>query len=321
MSRLLAALPDSWQHRYQRWLDRRIPPCQSLQLNQRNLFIFLSRHGVYFLFLILLVWIGATNFQNNLAFALSFFLLAVLFVAIHLTFANASGLRIRFIDVAPVFAGDIAQARFELFSTALHQQLVFGWPLQGAVFATVQPAKPEVLLLPMQTNQRGILRPGRFRMQTVYPLGLVRCWSWLDLDVELLVYPKPEEADFRECSSGDGDEDGAAAVSGGDEYFSLKPYTEGESQSRIAWKQYAAGRGLFVREYTDMRGGEVILDLSVMQDADLEKKLSKLCYCALQLNKQGRAYGLQLPGISLIEAASGDQQLHAVLTALARYQR
>src|SRR6478735_3956672 len=117
MSRLLAALPDSWQQRYQRWLDRRIPPQKSLQLHQRNLFIFLSTQGLYFLLLVSLIWIGATNFQNNLAFALSFFLLAVLFVAILQTFANASGLQLRFIDAEPVFAGDVALARFELLST------------------------------------------------------------------------------------------------------------------------------------------------------------------------------------------------------------
>jgi uncharacterized protein (DUF58 family) len=157
-------------------------------------------------------------------------------------------------------------------------------------------------------------------MQTFYPLGILRCWSWLDLDVALLVYPKPLEADYRLCSSGEGD-DGNEAVGGGDEYFSLKPYVEGESRSRIAWKQYAAGRGLFVREYADFRGGEIMLDLSVIPDPDLESRLSKLCYCALQLHEQGRVYGLRLPGKAVLDAADGDQQLHAVLLALALYQR
>jgi uncharacterized protein (DUF58 family) len=319
MSRLLAALPDSWQRRYQSWLDRRIPPQKSLQLHQRNLFIFISRQGLYFLLLISLVWIGATNFQNNLAFALSFFLLSVLFVAIHLTFANASGLRLRFIDAKPVFVGDVIFARFELLSTALHQRLEFSWPQQEPMLMTVQPSAPQVMLLPFKTSRRGLLRPGRFRMQTLYPLGIVRCWSWLDLDVELMVYPKPEVADFHLCSSGGGDEDGGGVIAGGDEYFSLKPYMEGESLSRVAWKQYAAGRGLFVREYADLRGGEIMLDFSVMPDPDMELRLSKLCYCALQLHEQGRIYGLKLPGKAVIEAAAGDQQLRVVLSALALY--
>jgi uncharacterized protein (DUF58 family) len=321
MSRLLAALPDSWRQRYQRWLERRIPVRKSIQLNQRNLFIFLSRQGLYFLILSALVWIGATNFQNNLVFALSFFLLAVLFVSIHLTFANASGLRLRFIDADPVFAGDVAQVRLELLSKASHQQLELSWPQQDAAMVSIQPSIPQVVLLPQQASRRGVLRPGRFRMQTFYPLGIVRCWSWLDLDVEILVYPKPEPADLQQCSSGEGDDDGGEVVAGGDEYFSLKPYVEGESRSRIAWKQFAAGRGLFVREYADLRGGKVMLDLSVVPDPDLELRLSRLCYCALQLHEEGREYGLRLPGSVVIDAAAGDQQLHVVLAALALYQQ
>ncbi|HSC75032.1 MAG TPA: DUF58 domain-containing protein [Pseudomonadales bacterium] len=319
MPRFLTAWWVSGQQRYKRWLDRRIPPRISLQLNQRNLFIFLSRHGLYFLLVVLLVWIGATNFQNNLAFALSFFLLAIMFVAIHMTFANASGLRIRFIDAEPVFSGDVAHARFELCSTASHRQLEFSWPQQESTWAAVQPSIPEVILLPQKTHRRGLLSPGRFRLQTFYPLGIVRCWSWLDLDVTFLVYPKPEEADFRQCSSSDGDEDGGV-IAGGDEYFALKSYSEGESLSRIAWKQFAAGRGLFVREYAELSGGTVMLDLSVMTEQDLEVKLSKLCYCAIKLHEAGRVYGLRLPNQTVIDAASGDQQLHLVLSALALYQ-
>jgi uncharacterized protein (DUF58 family) len=319
MTRLPAALPASWHRRYERWLQKRIPARKSVQLHQGNLFIFLSRQGLQYLLLVLLVWIGATNFQNNLAYGLSFFLLAVLIVAILQTFANASGLRLRFIDADPVFAGDVAKVRIELLSAAAHQQIELGWPQQESILVSVVPNVPQVVQVPQQTLQRGRLRPGRLHLQGHYPLGIVRCWSWLDLDVALLVYPKPVEADYRECCSGNGDDDGGAVIAGSDDYFALKPYVEGESRSRIAWKQYAAGRGLQVREYADRRGGEVMLDLSVMQDADINLRLSKLCYCALQLHEQGRAYGLCLPGQPPIEVASGEPQLRAVLSALALY--
>ncbi|HQQ75380.1 MAG TPA: DUF58 domain-containing protein [Pseudomonadales bacterium] len=320
MQRVLAALPDRWLQRYQRWLDRRIPARSDIKLHQGNLFIFLSRQGMYFLLLVSLVWIGATNFQNNLAYALSFFLLGVLFVAILQTFSNASGLRLRFIDAAPVLAGDEAVIRFEIASLAAHQQLELAWPEHMPVTLSVAANEPRVLLLPLHTTRRGWLRPGRLRFQTVYPLGIVRCWSWLDLGVQVLVYPAPVEADYRLCSSGQGDEDAGSIIAGGDEFFALKPYVEGEARSRIAWKQYAAGRGLFVREYAEWKGSDLMLDFSVMTDADLELRLSKLCYCARQLHQHGRAFGLLLPGAPRLAPAAGDQQLHAVLSALALYQ-
>lgn len=319
MSRLLLALPDSWQRRYRRWLDRRIPPRKSVQLHQGNLFIFLSRQGLHYLLLVLLVWVGATNFQNNLAYGLSFFLLAVVIVAILQTFANASGLQLRFIDVEPVCAGEVAQVRIELLSASARQQLVFGWPAQDTVQVSVLPQVPRAMLLPHRTIRRGVMRPGRLRLQTVFPLGIVRCWSWLDLDVEWLVYPQPVAADYRDCCSGSGDEEGGALIAGTDEYFALKPYVEGEPRSRIAWKQFAAGRGLQVREYAARQGSDVILDLSVLQDADLELRLSRLCYCARQLHEQGRPFGLCLPGQPPIPVGSGEAHVRSVLTALALY--
>ncbi len=320
MSRWLTVFPSSWQRRYQRWLDRRIPRNKAVQLSQRNLFIFLSRNGLYFLILDALLWVGATNFQNNLIYALSFFLLAVLFVAILQSFANLSGVQLRFVDAEPVFAGEVAYARIELTAASLRQQLVFNWPEQSATSISIYPDKPALLLLPHATQKRGVMQPGRLRLQSVYPLGIVRCWSWLDLDVQILVYPTPIEADVHLCSRGN-DEIGVAVdrVMGGDEYFALKPYTAGESTTRIAWKQFAAGRGLFVREYAEERGGEVMLDFSAMNDPDLELRLSKLCYCARFLYEQGRAFGLSLPNQPVITVDSGEKHLRTVLKALSLF--
>lgn len=316
MPRRWFVLPDSWRQRYQQWLSRRIPRRREVQLTQRNLFIFLSRQGVYFLLLDALLWIGATNFQNNLAYALSFFLLAVLFVAILQTFANASGLRLRFVDVEPVFAGAVAQVRLELASTILRRSIQLLWPNQPAVEVSVFANEPLHVMVPHRTQRRGQIQLGRLRLQSVYPLGVMRCWSWLDLDVQLLVYPQPIEASLDACCVGE-NSDGNDFVAGSDEYFSLKPYATGEPYSRIAWKQFAAGRGLFVREYADKRGGDVVLDFSVMKDADTEVRLSKLCFCACRLHEQGRAFGLQLPNQPAIAVNSGDAHLRAVLTALA----
>ncbi|MCC7517422.1 MAG: DUF58 domain-containing protein [Pseudomonadales bacterium] len=310
---------SAWRQRYLRWLDRRIPRSQSVHLTQRNLFIFLSRHGLYFLLLDALIWIGATNFQNNLAYALAFLLLAVVFVAILQTCANLSGLRLRFISADPVFAGEVMYAKLELHAVSTLQHLVLQWPGQWPVSASVIAGETKQVLLPVDTQQRGLLSPGRFRIETVYPLGIVRCWSWLDLSVQGLVYPAPVAADYREFSQGDSEAEGDTVVAGGDEYFALKTYTEGEALSRIAWKQFAAGRGLLVREYADYRGGDITLNYSAMTDKDVELRLSKLCFCARQLHAEGRPFGLQLPGCPLIVAGTGDAHLRAVLTALALF--
>jgi uncharacterized protein (DUF58 family) len=106
-------------------------------------------------------------------------------------------------------------------------------------------------------------------------------------------------------------------VKGSEDYFALKPYVQGDPLSHVAWKQHAAGRGLFVREYVDYRGSDIWLDYAVMPDADPELRLSKLCYCALQLHEQSRVFGLRLPD-KIIEPDTGQTHLDSVLEALAR---
>lgn len=308
-------LPRRWQLRYQRWMDKRIPPSRSMVLHQKNLFIFLSSQGGAYLLLTILLWIGATNYQNNLVMALCFLLLSILFVVIHQTFANLSGLQLRFVSAEPVFAGDVAQFTVELTSASSHQQLLLGWPEASETMVSVQAGVPVYCRLSYPAPKRGVFRPGRFRLQTFFPLGVIRCWSWLDLCAEVLVYPAPLEADYRQYAGGDSDDQGMM-VAGSDDFFALRNYVTGDSLSRVAWKQYAAGRGLFVREYVDYRGSDIWLDFQAMPDPDPEVRLSKLCFCALQLAASGRPFGLRLLQ-EKIEPASGDVHLKQVLRALA----
>ncbi len=317
MLRLADRVPASWKRIYAGWLARRIPAANAVVLNQRNLFIFLSRQGMYFLLLVALIWMGATNYQNNLAYALAFLLLSVLFVCILQTFSNLSGLRLRLVDAEPVFAGDMASFRIALSSPALQQQLHFFWRGQQPEGVSVAGSAEVLVKLQHQTDRRGYLQPGRLCVQTFFPLGLIRCWTWLDLAAEVLVYPRPEPEDYRVCMRHDGDEK-LAMVAGSDEYFALKPYVAGEALARVAWKHYAAGRGLFVRDYADFQGGDIWLDFAAMSAVDTELRLSQLCYCALQLHALQRPFGLRLPG-QQIAPGSGEPHLRAVLRLLALF--
>src|SRR5690606_36386172 len=78
-ARRMTGLRASLQSNYQRWLDRRLPEVASCRLRNRRLFIFPSAAGGLFAALLAVLWLTATNFENNLIFGLSF-LLAGLFV-------------------------------------------------------------------------------------------------------------------------------------------------------------------------------------------------------------------------------------------------
>src|SRR5690606_10912210 len=190
---LRAIASNLFYQRWQRWLARRIPASRTITLDQRRVFIFPSRAGLWFLAVLGLMLIAAINYQNNMAFALVFFLFALFVVAILHTFANLSGLQLEAQRVQPVFAGDTAEFDILLKRTPKrqHHSIQLGWAGQPLTTVSLVDTEQQVAKIFHVTQRRGWLQPGRLLIQTVYPLGLLRAWSWVDLDLWALVYPRP----------------------------------------------------------------------------------------------------------------------------------
>ena len=94
-----------WSAWYERWLNQRVPVERAVTLDQRRVFIFPDRAGLVFLAMLAVMLIAAINYQNNMAFALTFLLFSLFIVAILHTFSNLSGLRIEALRGQPTFAG------------------------------------------------------------------------------------------------------------------------------------------------------------------------------------------------------------------------
>ena len=88
------------------WAYRRVPPSNSISLGNSNLFIFPTKVGFNFFLLILLCWLVATNYENNVVFAITCLLTALFLVGILHSFINMSGLSITFVHATPVFTGE-----------------------------------------------------------------------------------------------------------------------------------------------------------------------------------------------------------------------
>lgn len=312
------------QKTFFKWLDKRVQPNISQTLNHRKLFIFLSRQGGFFLVLLLLLLLAAINYQNNLIYALLFLLGSALHSAMFFTFANLSGLRIESLAAKPVFAGDLAV--FTLRISQVHKRQ------RGPIFLHLHPnyrqrvcftssqASLEVQLA-CPTKQRGYLPMPRLLVETYYPLGLLRCWSWLRLPTRCLVYVAPlENSALAQGNTEQGDNLNSQLVAGQDDFSGLREYHQGDNPKHIHWRAFAKGQGLLVREFSGHRSPEVMLDDSLLpNDWPLEKKLAVLCYWALQFHEQGVAFGLKL-GATELAISQGDSHLEKVLAAVSLYK-
>src|SRR6187551_2254799 len=319
MSSLLASWRALWEQRFYRWVDKRTPRALQVQLNRKNLYTFPNLTGLLYLLITLIIWLLGTNYQNNLILGLSYLLVSIFVVSILHAFANLAGISIRFVAARPAFAGDDAAFVLELNCThrAGCDNLELRWPNGDTQTITLNHNEPQQVTVRAPSHQRGHLRPGRLLVQSRFPLGIIRCWTWLNLDATALIYPAPIITDEPHAQASDGREEGGTSQRGGDDFSGLRDYQAGDPIKHIAWKQFAQDKGLFTKEYEAYFSAEKWLDWDSLTQPQ-ELRLSGLCYWALEYERRQIPYGLRLPGLSLATAL-GEHHQQSVLAALAEF--
>ena len=314
-------LPLSLKARWRRWVVRRIPAAAQVQLNQRRIFIMPNRVGAAFALVLLLMLLAGINYENSLAYGLTFLLAAVFVVAILHTYRNFAGLILKAGASGAVFVGEQARFRVRLESDGrAHMAIGIGWPPQPLQTLDVPAQGQRECELTQPALQRGWLRPERLRVESHFPLGILVAWSWVDLDQSLLVYPRPLQGELPLSDGGSLDEEDEgqrATGQGADDYQGLRSYQPGDSKRRLHWKAFSRGQGLLVKDFAALAGRDLWLDFQAL-GGDAEERLSRLCYWVLQLDTRQQAYGLRLPGCELAPD-HGDAHREACLRALALY--
>ena len=322
---ILAGIPvisgavEGYRNRFQRWISRRLLPARRHRLRQRNLFIFPTTAGFGYLAVNLLLWLTGTNYENNLVLAVAFLQTALFIVCIHHTFFNLAGLELEVLHSYPGYAG--IEAELELLLRRQpgksKENLQFGVSAQNLVAVDLIDACDASLKLFIPVQRRGWHLPPRILVQSPFPLGLLRCWTWLAFDVRILVYPHPlpgGQAPFGGSSKIEGD---LREEQGAEDFHGFRDYQPGMPIRQIAWKQYAAGRSLYSKEYTAPQGRDQWLDWYQMEGLHTEAKLSRLCYWVRRLGGE-QPLGLRLPGQSF-EPAQGLEHQRRMLRALALF--
>ena len=124
------SLRERLQTRFRQWVKRRIPPAREVTLDQRRIFIFPSRTGLFFGCSLVVMLIAAINFENNLSYALTFLLATLFIVATLHTYANLSGLTIRAVRAQSAFPGQQSEfvVMIERSKKRDHYALYLKWP-------------------------------------------------------------------------------------------------------------------------------------------------------------------------------------------------
>ena len=316
-----APLKTWWRKRWNSWLSRRLPVTRDVTLNQRRVFIFLTRHGGLTCALLLSLFIAGINYANNLLLGLCFLLGSLMVVTIHHTFANLSGLRIQAIGTHPGFAGEPAGFVLRLSNPdqRLYHSLQLDW--DDAVEQVGQVNQTMEVTVYLRAPRRGRFHPPRVKISTVFPLGLFRAWTWLDMDLEAVIYPRPIAGDVLPAGSGQSDdsEQSRRRRPGQDDFEALKTFTPGDPLAHVSWKHLARGQGMLVKTYSEPVAGSDTLDYQALAGMDRENRLSRLAWWVEKLSQVQHPFALRLPGLE-IPVGQGPVHREQCLTALALFE-
>lgn len=300
-----------------------------VELTMRRVFILPTRAGFAFAGLLLVMLVGSLNYNLGLGFALTFFTGSCAVADMFLTAKNLALLRLAPGRALPVFAGQ--EARFELQlrnpGPRARYAVWLGFQAAGAPrhVADVPAAGAAAVALSGATSERGWLDAPRVLLQTRFPLGLFRAWSYWRPDLRVLVYPFPEADAPPLPMSGAASEDGHGTV-GLDNFAGIRPYQPGDPMRHLAWRQIArhdpALGGQLVTKHFE--GGAVAglrLDFAALPELlGVEQRLSRMTCWVLEAERRALPYSVLLGGRELGPALGGAHRA-ACLRALALYGR
>lgn len=306
------------------WIERRHNTQPgAVFIHRRRTYILPSGSGYAFGVMLFIMLMWAINYSNSLGFVLTFLLAGVVLNSMWRGNQNLLQLRLQPEQAEPVFVGQTAYFIFTFDNPDPQPRYGIGlqWRRTSTVVYTDIPAQGSATLsLPLASTQRGVLRPGRLKVVTRFPLGLFQAWSWIRFDIHCLVYPAPEGELPLPISTASALQSGTSADlgPGSDDYAGLRVYVPGDSSRRVAWKASSKSKDLLVKRFADTAMPELWLNWYALTPLDTEARLSQLCRWVLEADKRGGDYGLRLPDF-VIDPDRGKTHRDDCLRALALF--
>jgi len=306
------------------WFYGYAPPERgAIVLGHRRVYIVPSRLGLFFGGTLAILLVGSINYALALGFALTFLLAGLGIAGMVQTARNLAQLSVRAGRCDPVFAGDRAQFRLGLANPGnfdrpeiLVRQIASG----AHCIVDIGPASATEAMLAVPAPRRGWLPLGRVMLETRFPLGLFRAWSYIEPDSRCLVYPRPEASALPPAASSAQPGGARAHAQGSDDFSGLRAYQSSDSPRHVAWKSVARSDDMLTKQFAGDAVAELRLDLrDLPATLSLEQRLSRLAGWVLAAERAGARYGLRLPGTELAPG-NGEAQRAACLEALALYE-
>ena len=174
-------------------------------------------------------------------------------------------------------------------------------------------------------HQRGFYDIPLIKVDSIYPLGLIRAFSYFSIEEKVLVYPKPQSCEYmlqkdlnRSSFDSSRQQVHSTRSHGNDEISGLKNYRPGDAVSLIDWKQLAKGKGLMVKDFSADESMDMYLTENSIKSRELEEQISMLTYAVIDLTRRDIQFGFRFREIN-IQPGNGFEHQQYILRRLALY--
>jgi uncharacterized protein (DUF58 family) len=301
------------------WVRRRQgPDAPPVTLHRRRIYILPTRAGIGFGFLLFFMLVAGLNYANSMTLFLTFLFAGFALVSMHQCHRNLLGLSLTGAEPLPTFAGQAGTLQIALAGNAgfIRHRIAASVGDAGAAVAEIPASTQRTLGVTVAPAKRGVLRIDRVQIASEHPYGLFRAWTWIHLPLEMIIYPRPQGSLPMPAIAGPESGERSIRMTGTDEWLGLRPFRDGDSPRQVAWKAYARGAPLLVKEYSAIGSELRVFDFHVLSDLHTETRLEQLARWVVDAETRGERYELILPG-ERIEADHGTEHRHRCLTALA----
>jgi uncharacterized protein (DUF58 family) len=290
------------------------PEALPIRLHRQRIYVLPTRFGLMFSAVLLVMLMGALNYNNNPALLLTCLLGAACYQSVFQAFRCINGVQLLSLQGEPCHAGEPlpinlsfqadGRARRSLRLRVDEQKIVFD--IDGG---------DDRVRISVPAELRGWCRVGRILLYSEYPFGLFRVWSWLNPDFAALVYPRVElgapplpQADDASAQ--------VATKRSGDEFGMLRDYHPSDPRRSIAWKASARHNTLLVKEFEQHRGHDIALEWATTAMLVYEARISRMAAWVNAAEAAQLRYVMRLPD-ETVGPGLGPDHRHACLRALA----
>jgi uncharacterized protein (DUF58 family) len=286
-----------------------------IRLNRHRIYVVPTRFGLIFSVVLVVMLLGALNYNNNPAILLTCLLAAASYQSVFQSFRALNGVQLNSIRAEPCHAGDGLPLFLHFHIDARPRR-----SLRARIgdYETVFDLKPDgdgKIRIEVPALKRGWQNIGRIKIYNEYPFGLFHVWSWLNPDFAALIYPKldidapplPNDSAFATAP---------VSRSRGDELAMLRDYRPSDPMRSIAWKASARHDTLLVKEFEHHRGREIVLSFASLTGLDRERRISRLAKWVCSAEIAQLRYTLDLP-TGKFGPGIGPEHRHTCLRELA----